>query len=301
MATYPLAPFEKVNANPEFDQTDRDESGVTGRRDGHFILRAGTSIGGWTTAKIRLDDDYINHPKFTLLSDRAFRVWHEGMCYCRKLMTDGLIKRGDLKVFKYVTPATLRELTTRQGQSSPLWVEDAEGYRVHDYLDWNPSHDEEQQDRDSAKRRMRAFRGRQKKPSVTPNVTPHVPGEGQGRSYVQKRSSAEKLIDPCDDEFLTMRAGALLERYAELFYEHRRGARYYNKMHLDLPKAQELVRIWADDARLEKLAILVLTTDDEWISGTDRGFTIFAKKASWADNRLAEWEAAHPDQGLLHG
>lgn len=100
-------------------------------------------------AWIRLDDDYIYHPKFTLLSDRAFRLWHEGACYCRKLMTDGLIARSDLKAFKYASPKTIRELTTPRGQSSSPWVEDQAGYRVHDYLDWNPSQAEEQRDREA--------------------------------------------------------------------------------------------------------------------------------------------------------
>jgi hypothetical protein len=87
------------------------------------------------------------------------------------------------------------------------------------------------------------------------------------------------------------RAGELLNRYAELFYLHRKGARYHNRMHLDFDKALGLVRTWEDDKRLEKLAVIVLTTDDEWISRTDRGFGIFAARASWADDRLSAWEA----------
>lgn len=90
---------------------------------------------------------------------------------------------------------------------------------------------------------------------------------------------------------LDMRGGRLLERYAELFYEHRKGAKYHSRPSLDFPKAQELVRTWDDDGRLEKLAVLVLTTDDDWIARTDRGFAVFAARASWADGILAEWEA----------
>jgi hypothetical protein len=41
---------------------------------------------------------------------------------------------------------------------------------------------------------------------------------------------------------------------------------------------------------LEKLAKIVLTTDDPFIAGTDRSFKIFALKASWADDRLRQWE-----------
>jgi len=110
----------------------------------------------------------------------------------------------------------------------------------------------------------------------------------------EEHVQSERRLEPDPDENpLLRRAGALLERYAELFYEHRRGARYHNRMHLDFPKAQELVKTWADDARLEKLAVIILTTDDEWIAGTDRGFGIFAARASWADDRLTIWEAEH--------
>lgn len=100
------------------------------------------------------------------------------------------------------------------------------------------------------------------------------------------------LADTLEEGF-RMRAGALLESYAVLFMKHCHGARYHNRMHLDFAKALELVRTWPDDARLEKLAVLVLTTDDDWIARTDRGFGVFAAKASWADKSLAAWEAEH--------
>ena len=55
-------------------------------------------------------------------------------------------------------------------------------------------------------------------------------------------------------------------------------------------EACDLCRHW-DDGRLEKLAVLVLVTDDPFIEKTDRSFKIFAMKASWADDRLRQWEA----------
>jgi hypothetical protein len=54
-----------------------------------------------------------------------------------------------------------------------------------------------------------------------------------------------------------------------------------------------LCRIWPSDARLEKLAVIFLTTDDPWISSTDRSFMLFAKKVTWCDDRLTVWEAEH--------
>jgi len=260
-------------------------------------------------AKVRLDDDYINHPKFTLLSDRAFRLWHEGMCYCRKLMTDGLIRLSELKVFRYFSVKAVKELTTRRGQTEPLWVKDPEGYRVHDYLDWNPSQLEEQQDRDDAKHRMRAYRGRARSPSVTARVTqavmpgvtsivtPSVPGEGKGKGIDPdpdpEKRTVTKPVTSLESNEVAERAGHLLQRYADLFTKHRNGAklRLLNNS-LEFHDACSLVTTW-ETPRLEKLAVLVLTTDDPFISGTDRSFKIFALKASWADEKLRAWEVEH--------
>lgn len=115
------------------------------------------------------------------------------------------------------------------------------------------------------------------------------------RKAAQKALGAEKRLDspPASgpSDVLAERAGRLVERYGELFQAHRFGARYHARPVLDFEEALGLVAHWPDDGRLEKLAVLVLTTDDPWIAGTDRAFKIFALKASWADQRLAEWEA----------
>lgn len=259
-------------------------------------------------AWIRLDDDYFYHPKFATLSHMAFRLWHEGLVYCRKLMTDGLIKTSALKAFRYGSPRAIRELTTPIHDGvAPLWAVDTEGYRVHDYLDWNPSQDEEQRDRREAKRRMRAFRGKAQSPPVTPdvtasvlpNVTPHVtpavPGQGQGLgsgSFSEKKS-VDKPASSLAADLIADRAGAFLRHYAELYIQHRHGAKLRLMGNsLEFSDACSLVEIW-DDARLEKLAIIVLKTDDPFISGTDRSFKIFAMKASWADDKLKVWEREH--------
>ncbi len=257
-------------------------------------------------AWIRLDDDYINHPKFTVLSHLAFRLWHEGMSYCRKAMTDGVISAAALRSFRYGQKPAVKELTTPLHEgTSPLWELHDAGYRVHDYLDWNPSHEEDQRDREAAKKRMRAYRGRSQlvtqvvTPSVTanvtPTVTPIVPGLGQGSDLRKEKGEFPRNVSRLDSQVspLDLRAGDLLQRYGELFAQHQRGAKYFYQPHLDLDKALRLVQTWDDDARLEKLAILILTTDDEWISSTDRGFGVFASRASWADVKLSEWEEKH--------
>lgn len=136
---------------------------------------------------------------------------------------------------------------------------------------------------------------RRKQPSTKVNnvsdkstVLTQPKAEAKADTKALSRESASTA--PQDTEAL--RAGRLVERYGELFREHRAGARYRQRPNLDWHDALTLVPIW-DDARLEKLAVIILTTNDEWIAGTDRGFKIFALKATWADDRLKQWEAEH--------
>lgn len=120
-------------------------------------------------------------------------------------------------------------------------------------------------------------------PSLANSLSPLSP-------TVKVVRASEKPIQPDD---VQERAGRLVERYGVLFLEHRAGARHRSRPNLDWTEACDLCRVWTDDARLEKLAILVLTTDDTFIANTDRSFKIFALKASWADDRLRQWELKH--------
>ena len=96
-----------------------------------------------------------------------------------------------------------------------------------------------------------------------------------------------------DDERLGDRARELLESYPVWYAAERHGARLpILGGSLQFQEALTLCRTW-DDARLEKLARVVLTTDDDYVSRTDRGWKIFTLKASWADDRLRQWEQAN--------
>jgi hypothetical protein len=101
-------------------------------------------------------------------------------------------------------------------------------------------------------------------------------------------------IDPDLDQGGVTQAdiGAFLKRFCELFSRHRNGAKYFVKRHKDVPLLRQLLLCYPRD-RLEKLTVVLLTTDDEWISRTDRGIGILSVKASWLDGLLAGYEAAH--------
>jgi hypothetical protein len=251
---------------------------------------------------IRLSDNYIDHPKIEPLSDGAFRLWHEMLAYSRRHQTDGLVPRTTLLGLRSYKSKRLDELMsdTRNGLPIiPLIAKvDGFGFKLHDYLQWNPSKDEENDRRAEAKARMRDTRERRKEvgdvpvfartncersPTLSVRTSQDVLDRREKGISDQEKKSGEKPD-------VSMRAGRLLERYTELFTELRRGAKTrLTHNAIEFNEACDLCKTW-DDARLEKLMRIVLTTDEPFIAGSDRSFRIFAVKASWADGRLTEAE-----------
>lgn len=83
------------------------------------------------------------------------------------------------------------------------------------------------------------------------------------------------------------RAGRFCERYADLYAELRKGARYLGKPSLDFQEALQLVGTW-DDRRLEQIARLFLTTDHDFAEKGSRTMAQFRSMASWCDSKLVE-------------
>lgn len=243
---------------------------------------------------IRLSDNYIDHPKISALSDGAFRLWHECLAFCRKHQTDGLIpKKNMLQCHSYRSKRLDELLRPWMEGANPLAVLiPSFGFKIHDYLEWNLSKEEADDDRDQARLRMRRLRGG-RSPVVTPPCSREQVGERSplvpDREGLDLRSSERERERKPE---ATDRAARLLDTYKQVWYpKYRHGARL-KLIHSPLEQGDAIVLCdtW-DDAHLEKLAKIVLTTNDDFISGTDRSFKIFALKASWADNRLKEAES----------
>lgn len=160
-------------------------------------------------AWICLSDDYNDHPKFDNLSDGAFRLWHQALGFCRKYQTDGMVPVTALRKLKAYSPKRARELMTPwMAEKQPLW-HDVEGFgiQLHDYLDWNPSKDEDNERRIGSKERMRQLREDRRQQSGVPFVSTNTAQTsdtcshdvlgwgGEGSSLVSKK---EEESDPFD-------------------------------------------------------------------------------------------------------
>src|SRR6266702_6343147 len=103
----------------------------------------------------RLDDMLPVHPKVRALSDPAFRLYICGICWSNANLTDGHVPGGQLRYLSDVRrPVQCAEQLVNAG----LWDLNGDGWRIHDYLDYQPSADKVRQEREAKKQRQDRWR-----------------------------------------------------------------------------------------------------------------------------------------------
>ncbi|MHC3427227.1 hypothetical protein [Streptomyces sp. DT18] len=109
---------------------------------------------------VRLDDRFPSHRKVALLSDRAFRLYVSGLCWCSENLTEGRISDRELPL---VAPR-LRGMkaATADLEAAGLWDRVEGGWMVHDYLEYNPDRARVKADRESNAARQKAYRDRKR-------------------------------------------------------------------------------------------------------------------------------------------
>ena len=135
-------------------------------------------------------------------------------------------------------------------------------------------------------------------PPVNFTEIQEIPAQEKGREEKGREGNrTEPIRSPqnpgtAQDEDRNEGVGAFIKRFCEVYARYRNGARYFIKREKHVPLIRALLKTYQPE-RLEKLAIVLLMTDDDWVQGTDRGIEILSVKASWLDNRLSEYEAKH--------
>jgi hypothetical protein len=108
---------------------------------------------------LKLDDCFFRHPKVIAAGRDARDLYLAGLCYCGAGLTDGVIPAGALRILgadaDIDDPKAAVTTLVRVG----LWemIESGE-YRVHDYLEYNPSAEKVKAERKAAQERMRRNR-----------------------------------------------------------------------------------------------------------------------------------------------
>lgn len=124
-------------------------------------------------AWVRLDDGFPEHPKVARAGDLAAWLYVCGLTYANRQATDGYIPASIVpRLTGLKNPLVLAKKLVAVGLWEPA---DDDGYRIHDYLDYQPSSDRVRRERDANAARQSSWRTRRN--GVTPPVSNAVINE----------------------------------------------------------------------------------------------------------------------------
>lgn len=122
---------------------------------------------------VKLDDRFAGNPKVIAAGPEPMWLYVAGLCWCAQNLTDGRIPKAVLPILSTVKrpPACAQRLV-----EVGLWIDDGDGYEVHDYLEFQPSKAKVEAEREAAKERQRKSReGRAGSHAVTDGVSADAP------------------------------------------------------------------------------------------------------------------------------
>lgn len=99
----------------------------------------------------KVDDGFWSHPKTATLSDAAVTLWVRAGAYSCQHLTDGVIKRPVLRLVGESDAAT--ELV-----EAGLWITRPDGWRFHDWDEYQETSETVKKRRDDARERQRKAR-----------------------------------------------------------------------------------------------------------------------------------------------
>ena len=118
---------------------------------------------------LKKDDRFPEHRKVRRLSDGAYRLHDTAMCFVAHDESDGMIRTDDIEEMQHG-----HRLHRRIADliDAGLWEPVVGGWMIHDFLDYNPSH--EQLEAERAASRDRQARLRAKRRGVAEEVESHA-------------------------------------------------------------------------------------------------------------------------------
>ena len=100
---------------------------------------------------IKIDDTLPNNPKILPLSDGAFRLYIEALCYCNQYLTDGFL--ADAVLLRLDINNYRKELV-----EAFLWIECVNGMQINDYTEHQTSKADVEEKRKQSRDRVTRYR-----------------------------------------------------------------------------------------------------------------------------------------------
>jgi hypothetical protein len=158
---------------------------------------------------VRLADDFADHPKVRQLRKSAFCLHVWALCYCARHLTDGFIEPSGYRGNPWVSKRSAQDAALRELESTGLWTPADGGYRIHDYLQYNPDRAQVLEKRRLAAERQARFRERRERrrnasdnastrAPVTPVPTPKGVGVEEPATPLAGVPSLPKIEESCE-------------------------------------------------------------------------------------------------------
>jgi hypothetical protein len=93
-------------------------------------------------AWVKVDDQFFRHPKVMAAGRDARDLYLVGLCYCAQSLTDGFVPSQAVRVLAAEAEIDTGPASAARLVEVGLWEPTEAGYRVHDYLEYQPSKDQ---------------------------------------------------------------------------------------------------------------------------------------------------------------
>lgn len=147
-------------------------------------------------AWVRIDDSFDEHPKFVRAGHEAGWLFIRGLAWCNRQESDGHIPApvirqigsdyGPRKALTLANTLVTEGLWHTPGHNCERCPQPADGWQIHDYLDYQIPRSKKEKDREAARIRMGKVRDRRRDEphgSSTDVRGEHEPNMSQTRSY----------------------------------------------------------------------------------------------------------------------
>lgn len=124
---------------------------------------------------VRIDDDFYNHPKVIKAGPLGIAMQVSALCYCNHYLTDGFVPLSIIPGLLNLAGIGMRmwanetfgggedaawTMVVEDLINAGLWESCEDGYRIHDYLEYQPSKDQVIADRAANAQRQEAWKAR---------------------------------------------------------------------------------------------------------------------------------------------
>jgi len=149
---------------------------------------------------VKIDDQFFSHPKVLRAGRDARDLYLAALTYCARFLTDGFVQEESLG--QLASLAGIEDVTASVTAllTCDMWETCKGGYRIHDYLDYNPSAEQVKAKRVVTARRQEKYRsnavGNASRNGVTNGVTNAAPLPVPLKGVDDKKTSSTPPAEP---------------------------------------------------------------------------------------------------------